>query len=124
MILACLFSQFFGTKGMVRCLQDFEDLLSLKGAGCAFSQEACDWIVIRAEPLDGGDAVCVSDDLVDQVASFITEVVFDGDEETLVFVRGVLCDEEAGASRGDDTNGAATAIEWVLGAAFIEVAND
>ena len=28
-ILTCLFGQFFGTKGMVRCLQDLEDFLSL-----------------------------------------------------------------------------------------------
>ena len=80
--------------------------------------------MIRAEPLDRGDAVCIGDDLVGQVANFFTEVVFDGDEETLVFVRRVLGDEEASASCGDDADGAATAIEWVLGAAFIEMAND
>ena len=40
MILTCLFGQFFGTKWMAGCLQDFEDLLSLKGEGCASSQEA------------------------------------------------------------------------------------
>jgi hypothetical protein len=34
-ILTCLFGQFFGTKGMVRCLQDFEDFLPLEGEGCA-----------------------------------------------------------------------------------------
>ena len=80
--------------------------------------------MIRAEPLDGRDAVCIGDDLVGQVARFFSEVVFDGDEETLVFVRRVPGDEEAGASCGDDTDGAATSIEWVLGAAFIEVANN
>ncbi len=109
---------------MVRCLQDFEDFLSLEGEGCASSQEGRDRLVIRAEPLDGGDAVRIGDDLVDQVASFFTEVVFDGDEQTLVFVGGMLCDEQAGASRGDDADGAATPVQWVLGAAFIEVAND
>jgi len=123
-ILTCLFGQFFGTKGMVRCLQDLEYFLSLKGEGCACSQEGRDRLVIRAEPLDGRDTVRIGDDLVDQVASFFTEVVFDGDEQTLVFVGGMLCDEQAGASRGDDTDGAATPVQWVLGAAFIEVAND
>ena len=98
MVLTCLFGQLFGTQWTARCLQNFEDILSLKGEGCASSEEGCDWIVICAEPLDGGDAVCIGDGLVDQVASFFTEVVFDGDEETLVFVRGVLGDEEASAN--------------------------
>ena len=80
--------------------------------------------MIRAEPLDGGNVVCIGDDLVDQVARFFSEVIFDGDEETLVFVRRVPGDEEASANCGDDTDRAATSIEWVLGAAFIEVAND
>ena len=80
--------------------------------------------MIRAEPLDGRDAVFIGDDLVGQVASFFTEVVFDADEETLVFVRRVLGNEKAGASRGDDADGAATPIERVLGVAFSEVAND
>jgi len=105
-------------------LQDLEDILSLKGEGYASSEDGCDWKVIRAEPLDGGDAICIGDDLVGQVVRFFAEVVFDGDEETLVFVRRVPGDEEAGASCGDDTDGAATSIEWVLGAAFIEVATD
>jgi len=33
MVLARLRSQFFGTQWTVRCLQDFEDILSLKGEG-------------------------------------------------------------------------------------------
>ena len=50
--------------------------------------------------------------------------VFDGDEETHVFVRRVLDDEEASASQGNDPDGATTSIEGVLGTAFIEVTND
>ena len=80
--------------------------------------------MIRAEPLNGRDAVCIGDDLVGQVARFFGEVVFDGDEQTHVFVRRVLDDEEASASQGDDPDGATTSIEGVLGTAFIEVAND
>ena len=80
--------------------------------------------MILAEPLDGGDAAFIGDDLVDQVAGFFTGVVFDGDEETLLFVSRMLGDEEAGANCADDTDGAATSIEWVPGAAFIEVAHD
>lgn len=80
--------------------------------------------MIGAEPLDRRDAVCIGDDLVGQVARFFSEVVFDGDEETLVFVRRVLDDEKTSASHGDDTDGATASIEGVLGAAFIEVAND
>jgi len=57
MVLTCLFSQFFGTKWAVCCLQDLEDILSLKGEGYASSQDGCDWKVVRAEPLDGGDAI-------------------------------------------------------------------
>ena len=123
-VLTSLFGQFFGAKWTARCLQDFEDILSLKGEGGAWSQEGCDWVVIGAEPLDGGDAACIGDDLIGQVAGLFTVVVFDGDEETLLFVRRMLDDEEASANRGDDTDGAATLIEWVLGAAFIEVADD
>ncbi len=74
--------------------------------------------------MDGGDAAFIGDDLVGQVAGFFTGVVFDGDEETLLFVSRMLSDEEASANRADDTDGAATLIEWVPGAAFIEVAND
>src|SRR6266516_1030572 len=37
MVLTCLFGHFFGTKWTAHCLQDFEDLLSLKGEGCACS---------------------------------------------------------------------------------------
>ena len=80
--------------------------------------------MIRAEPLDGGDAAFIGDDPVGQVASLFTEVVFEGDEETLLFVSRMLSDEEASANRADDTDGAATSIEWVPGAAFIEVADD
>jgi len=68
--------------------------------------------------------MCIGDDLVGQVIRSFTEVVFGGDEETLVFVRRMLSDKEAGASRGDDADGAATSIECVLGVAFIEVADD
>ena len=39
MVLTCLLGQFFGTKWAARCLQDFEDILSLKGERCASSQE-------------------------------------------------------------------------------------
>ena len=39
MVLTCLFGQFFGTEWAARCLQDFEDILSLKGEGRASSQE-------------------------------------------------------------------------------------
>jgi len=39
-VLTCLFDQFFGTKWMVRCLQDFEDILSLERDGCASFQES------------------------------------------------------------------------------------
>ena len=80
--------------------------------------------MILAEPLDGGDAAFIGDDLVSQAAGLFTVVVFDGDQETLVFVSRVLNDEEASANRADDTDGAATSIEWVPGAAFIEVADD
>jgi len=34
-VLTSLFGQFFGAKWMARCLQDFEDTLSLKGEGHA-----------------------------------------------------------------------------------------
>ena len=98
--------------------------MSLKREGYASSQEGCDRIVICAEPLNGGHTLAIGDDLVDQVTRFFTEVVFDGDEETFVFVRRVPGDEEASANCGDDTDGAATSIEWVLGAAFREMAND
>ena len=37
MVLTYLFGQFFGTEWMARCLQDFEDVLSFKGEGCASS---------------------------------------------------------------------------------------
>ncbi len=80
--------------------------------------------MFRAEPVEGRDAVGIGNDLEGQVACFFREVVFDGDEEALVFVRRVLGDEEASTSHGDDTDGATTLIEWILGAAFIEVAND
>src|SRR5437763_7646319 len=56
-VLTCLFGQFFGTKGMVHCLQDLEDFLSLQGEGCASSQEGRNRIVICAEPLDGRNAL-------------------------------------------------------------------
>ena len=79
---------------------------------------------MRAEPLNGRDAGCIADDLVDQTAGFFTEVVFDGDEETLVFIKWMPGNEEASANCGDETDRAAASIEWVLGAAFIEVAND
>src|SRR5207302_9106537 len=46
-----------GTKGMVHCLQDLEDFLSLQGEGCASSQEGRNRIVICAEPLDGRNAL-------------------------------------------------------------------
>ncbi len=36
-VLPCLCGQFFGAKWMARCLQDFEDILSLTGEGCASS---------------------------------------------------------------------------------------
>ena len=124
MVLACLFGQFFGTQGTARRLQDLEDLLSLNREGYVSSQEGCDRILIRAEPLDGWDAICIGDDLVDQVAGCFAVVVFDGDEETLVFLKRVSEDEEASANGGNDTDGAAASIEWVLGVAFIEVAND
>ena len=39
MVLTCLLGQVFGTKWAARCLQDFEDILSLKGEGRASSQE-------------------------------------------------------------------------------------
>ena len=39
MVLTCLCGQFFGSEWTARCLQDFEDILSLKGEGCASSQE-------------------------------------------------------------------------------------
>ena len=42
MVLAGLLGKFFGTKWMVRGLQDFEDSLSLRGEGRASSQEGCD----------------------------------------------------------------------------------
>src|SRR5713226_6187073 len=38
-VLTCLFGQFFRTKGTARCLQDFEDILSLRGEGCASPEE-------------------------------------------------------------------------------------
>ncbi len=97
-------------------------------SGCSsivLGEQCCGgWMVIRAEPLDGGNVVCIGDDLVDQVARFFTEIVFGGDEETLVFVRRVLDSEEASTNCGNGTDGAATSIEWVLGTALIEMAND
>ena|SRR5207302_2361364 len=42
MVLTCLCGQFFGAKWTARCLQGFEDSLSLKGEGCATSEEGCD----------------------------------------------------------------------------------
>ena len=80
--------------------------------------------MIRTKPLDGGSVVCIGDDLVDQVVRFFTEVVFGGDEETLVFVRRMLDNEEPGTNCSDDTDGTATSIEWVVGTALIEMAND
>lgn len=80
--------------------------------------------MVCAEPLDGGDAICITDDLVGEIVSFFAEVVFDGDEETSVFVRRVTDDEETGADGGNDTDGATALIEWVLGIAFIEMAHD
>ena len=80
--------------------------------------------MVSTKPLDGRDALCIGDDLVGQVASFFTEVVFGSDKETLVFVRRVLDGEQASACHGNDTDGAAASIERVLGAAFIEVTND
>ncbi len=105
-------------------MQDFEDILSFESEGCVSFQEGCDRVVIRAEPLDGGNAFCIGDDAVGQVASFFTEVVLDGDEETQVVVGGVLDGEEASASGGNDTDGATTTIEWVFGVAFIKVTNN
>ena len=123
-VLAGLLGQFCGAKWMVCGLQDFEDSLSLRGKGCAFAQERCDGRVVCAEPLDGGDVVCISNDLVSEGVGFCAEVVFDGDEEAPVFGVRMAGDEEAGANGGDDADGAAALIEWVLGTAFIEMAND
>src|SRR5437899_1202889 len=41
-VLTCLCGQFFGAKWMARCLQGFEDILSLTGEGCASTEEGCD----------------------------------------------------------------------------------
>ena len=42
MVLTCLLGQFFGTKWTARCLQALEDILSLRGEGCASPEEGGD----------------------------------------------------------------------------------
>ena len=66
--------------------------------------------MVSTKPLDGRDALCIGDDPVGQVASFFTEVIFDSNEDTLVFVRRVLDGEQASACHGNDTDGAAASI--------------
>lgn len=39
MVLTCLCGQFFGTEWTARCLQALENILSLKGEGCASSEK-------------------------------------------------------------------------------------
>src|SRR5438034_11502291 len=76
------------------------------------------------EPVEGGDAVGVSGDVVCQVGSFGAQVVFGCGKNAFVFVAGVSHDEQAGAGGGDDANGAATAMERSVEGAFIEVAHE
>ena len=40
-VLTCLFGQFFGTEWTARCLQDFEDVLSLKGKSGGKAARIC-----------------------------------------------------------------------------------
>ena len=74
------------------------------------------------EPVDGGNAVGVGGDLVDEVGSFVAQVAFGCGENAFVFVNGVSHDEQTGAGGGNDANGAATAIERVVEGTFIKVA--
>ena len=76
------------------------------------------------EPVDGGNAVGVGGDLVDEVGSFVAQVAFGCGENAFVFVNGVSHDEQTGAGGGNDANGAAAAIERVVEGAFIEVAHE
>jgi len=75
------------------------------------------------EPLDTRDAGLIFHDLIAQVRSFLAEVVFGGGEDALVLIIGVLGDEQAGAGRGDDADGARTAIEGIVRSPFLEVAD-
>ena len=57
-----------------------------------------------AKPEDGGDALVLvlGDDVVGKGAGLGTEAVFGGDEEALLFVVGVVDDEELAADGGDE----------------------
>ena len=109
-------------------MQGFEEGLSLKGVlqvkGSTF-KEGGGGDIVGAEPADGGDAIGVADDLVGEVAGFGTEVVFGGGEDTRVFVRGVLDDEETGTNEGEGAEHATTAKEeGIAKAAFVVVVDD
>ena len=57
-----------------------------------------------AKPEDGGDALVlvVRNDVVGKGARLGAEAVFGGDEEALLFVVGVVDDEELVADGGDE----------------------
>ena len=80
--------------------------------------------MVGAEPLDGGDAVGIGDDLIGEVGGWCAEVVFGCGENAPVFVIGVGGDEEASTGTADDADRATAAIEGIVRTAFIEVAND
>ncbi len=81
-------------------------------------------MVIFAEPLNVGCAVFVFKYLVGEVGGYLAEVVFDGGEDALLLVVGVVGYEQADTGGGDDADGASAAIEQVIGGALIEVADD
>ena len=128
MILNCLYGKFFGAEWDGAGLQGFEEGLSLKGVlqvkRSAF-KEGRGGDIVGAEPVEGGDAAGVIDDLVGEVAGFGTEVVFGGGEDARVFVRGVLDDEETGTNEGEEAERATAAKEeGIAKAAFVVVVDN
>lgn len=80
--------------------------------------------MIGTEPLDDGDVLRVTGDVVDKVVGDGAEVVFGVSEDAQGVVGGVWEGEEGGTGGGDDADGAAATIEGIGGGGFVEVADD
>src|SRR3979411_2255408 len=88
------------------------------------AQERFDRVMIFAKPLDVGDSVFVFHDLVGEVAGLFTEVVFSGGEDALLFIIGMVSSDQTHTGSADNADRACTAIEGIVCAPLIEVADN